>query len=370
MAPSLQVNGQLLARVRRVEPDLAQLFAHLHHLVEHRAGGTGQLKLRLGRGRYFGSVAVQPALGRLQCIGVELELAGLFLHHSANIAGIACHDFVTVGDQGFEGLLVGHGTDVAISQTGRCLFDGGQTQGLQGADVEPTNVELVRLDRQLGRCGVGVVVVVQLFAADQDAPRRDVGAGVMRLKVAVAPIVSSAVDDASRRDRDPGHLHSPDGQAQETKQTDVDDQHQGHALPGKAGVQVALDPVVGCAVAIALEGVQVFGFFAVQLCAREQHGFDAVHMGAMGVFGLLALGMVFAVNGRPLLGHLAGGQPQPETEKVRGNGVQVQSAVRLVTVQVNRDAGDGDVGQGQGDQHHLPPRQIEQAVTHPVDHGI
>jgi hypothetical protein len=50
--------------------------------------------------------------------------------------------------------------------------------------------------------------------------------------------------------------------------------------------------------------------------------------------------------------------------------VQVQSAVRLVTVQENRDTGDGDVGQGQGDQHHLPPRKIEQAVAHPVNHRI
>jgi hypothetical protein len=44
--------------------------------------------------------------------------------------------------------------------------------------------------------------------------------------------------------------------------------------------------------------------------------------------------------------------------------------VGLVTVQENRDAGDGDVGQGQSDQNHLPPSQIEQAVAHPVNHGI
>ena len=90
----------------------------------------------------------------------------------------------------------------------------------------------------------------------------------------------------------------------------------------------------------------------------------------MRVFGLLALGVVFAVNGGPLLGHLAGGQPQPKTKEVRGDRVQVQSAVRLVTVQENGNAGDGDVGQGQGDQHHLPPSQVEQAVAHPVNHGI
>ncbi len=50
--------------------------------------------------------------------------------------------------------------------------------------------------------------------------------------------------------------------------------------------------------------------------------------------------------------------------------MQVQSAVGLVTVQENRDAGNGDVGQAQGDQDHLPPRKVEQAVAHPLDHRI
>jgi hypothetical protein len=50
--------------------------------------------------------------------------------------------------------------------------------------------------------------------------------------------------------------------------------------------------------------------------------------------------------------------------------VQVQSTVRLVTVQKNGHAGDGDVGQAQGDQQHLPPREVKQAMAHPLNHGI
>ena len=50
--------------------------------------------------------------------------------------------------------------------------------------------------------------------------------------------------------------------------------------------------------------------------------------------------------------------------------MQVQSAVRLVTVQKNGDAGNGDVGQAQSDQHDLPPRQVEQAMAHPLDDRI
>src|SRR5690606_41583162 len=57
--------------------------------------------------------------------------------------------------------------------------------------------DLIGLDRQLGRRGVGVVVVVQLFATDDQAPGRDVGGGVGRLEVAVAPPVAQAIDDRS-----------------------------------------------------------------------------------------------------------------------------------------------------------------------------
>ena len=41
-----------------------------------------------------------------------------------------------------------------------------------------------------------MVIVVQFFAADQDAPRHDVGAGVFRLESAITPVVADAVDDA------------------------------------------------------------------------------------------------------------------------------------------------------------------------------
>src|SRR3712207_6972635 len=37
--------------------------------------------------------------------------------------------------------------------------------------------------------------------------------------------------------------------------------------------------------------------------------------------------VVFAVNRGPFLGHLPGGHPQPETEEMRGDGVQVHRAV-------------------------------------------
>jgi hypothetical protein len=73
---------------------------------------------------------------------------------------------------------------------------------------------------------------------------------------------------------------------------------------------------------------------------------------------LFALGVVFAVNGGPLFGDLASGHPQPETEKVRHDGVQIQSSVRLMAVQKDGDAGNGDVREAQDDKEHLPSRKV------------
>jgi hypothetical protein len=43
----------------------------------------------------------------------------------------------------------------------------------------------------------------------------------------------------------------------------------------------------------------------------------------MGILSLLALCMVFAMDSRPFFGHLTRGEPQPQTEKMRWERMQV-----------------------------------------------
>jgi len=117
-------------------------------------------------------------------------------------------------------------------------------------------------------------------------------------------------------------------------------------------------------------GFHVFGLGTVQLGTLQQHGPDAMHMRAVRVFRLLALGVVLAVDGGPLLGDLTGGQPEPETEKMRGNRMQVQSPVRLMPVQIHRHTDHGDMGHRQREQHDLPPCQIPKPMRQPVHHCI
>ena len=66
---------------------------------------------------------------------------------------------------------------------------------------------------------------------------------------------------------------------------------------------------------------------------------------------------MFAVNGRPLFGHLTRGHPQPKAKEMRCNGVQIQSPVRLMAVQEDGDTGNGDVREAQNDKENLPARK-------------
>jgi len=284
--------------------------------------------------------------------------------------GIPGHQLVTVGDQGRQRLLVGHGANGAKGDLGRCLLGVRQAKSSQQADVHPANVKFKRLDRELGRCGVGVVVVVQLLAGNHDAPGRNIGAAVERLKVAITPEVAHAVDDAGGHHRAPDHLHGPDGNAGSAEQRDVDQRHQHHPQHRMRRVHMALQPVVRRAMAKALEGLRLGGLGAVQLRAAQQHGAQAIHLRTVRVFGLLAAGVVLAVHGRPFACDHAGGQPQPEAEEVRGQRVQIQRPVRLVAVQEHGDADHGDVGQHQGDQNDLPPGQVQGAMRHPIQQGL
>ena len=73
-----------------------------------------------------------------------------------------------------------------------------------------------------------------------------------------------------------------------------------------------------------------------------------------------ALGMVLAMDGGPFLGDHAGREPQPEAEEVRYERMQLERAMRLAAVEIDRDRRDGDVCQCQRGQHVTPPGEIQQ----------
>src|SRR5690242_18019607 len=65
------------------------------------------------------------------------------------------------------------------------ILDLGEAQELESADVDPADVELEPARLELRTLRVGVVVVVQLLAAEPDGNGGDVPALVLHLEVAV-----------------------------------------------------------------------------------------------------------------------------------------------------------------------------------------
>ena len=211
-----------------------------------------------------------------------------------------------------------------------------------------------------------MVVVVQLLAANDQAPGREIRAGVGRLVVAVAPVVPHAVDHARRPERNPDHLHGPDSQAQGAEQSHIDDEHQ-RGAEHRMAVDIALHPVIGRAVAELLQRFPVRRFGAVQLGATAHDSGQASHLRTVGVVDGLATRVVLAVDGHPFPGAHARAQPEPEAEEMRGHRPQVQRAVCLAAVQEDRHRRDRDVRGRQRIQQHLPPGKAPGPVGGPID---
>ena len=168
---------------------------------------------------------------------------------------------------------------------------------------------------------------MQLFAANNDAPRHQVGGGVTALKVAITDRMAKAVDDAGGPERDPHHLDRPDGDANGAEQQQVDDPHDRHAQQRVRRIDFAFDPVVRAVFAVDAQGLGVLGLGAVQLGAFAQYGGQTLDDRAVRVVDGFALGVVLAVDGGPLAGVLRRGQPQPEAEEVFQAGIELQGAM-------------------------------------------
>ncbi len=134
------------------------------------------------------------------------------------------------------------------------------------------------------------------------------------------------------------------------------------------GIHVALNPVVRTTRPVFVQGFLIFGFLTIQFGTFAQHFLDAFDLRAVRVVFGFAFGVMFAVDGGPLKGVLAGGQPQPETEKVLQHWMQVQRTVGGIAVQVNGDANNGDVGHDQGDQDQGTQAGGQQAVAQIIQH--
>jgi hypothetical protein len=90
----------------------------------------------------------------------------------------------------------------------------------------------------------------------------------------------------------------------------------------------------------------------------------------MRIFDSFTFRVMLAVNSSPLLGHHTGGHPQPETEEVTWDCVQIERSVRLATMQKDSDARNRDVRDRQRKEQDLPPSCVRNAVEQEIKDEI
>ncbi len=184
--------------------------------------------------------------------------------------------------------------------------------------VQPTHVDLVAAHREARRGRERVMVVVQLFARDEDADRPQVRRRVVGLEIPVTLRMAEAVDDARGHERHVRELQRDHDDARNAEQHEVgDDQQRDTEIAARRMVvEIVLEPVVRRALRVLLERFTVARGEAIQLPAFEQHALQAEQARAVRIAVLLAMRVMLAVHGDPLARRRARVQPQPEAADV------------------------------------------------------
>ena len=137
---------------------------------------------------------------------------------------------------------------------------------------------------------------MQLFAANDNAPRDNIGTGIGAGKVAIAPGMTHAIDNACCPKRNPGHLNRPHRKTQHTKQGQIDTQHDQDTQQAVLGIQIAFQPVVGGAVTEAFQGFGIGSLFAIELGTAEKYFTQPKNNGRVRITFFFAFGVMLAVD--------------------------------------------------------------------------
>ncbi len=273
-------------------------------------------------------------------------------------------------EQRLERVGIGHGDIGADIQRRRHPQYLRKAQRLQAANRDPTDIQLPPPHRKPCRAREGMMVVMQFFAADPQRPRREVGGGVGRLEIAIAPPVAQAIDHTGSPERNPRHLDRPQRNPRQSEQHGIDDQQRNRAGIGMRRVQMPLDPVARRALAVLLDIGALRPCLAVQLHAAPEHLRDALGLRTMRVFLGLDLGVMLAMDRHPFAGDHRGGQPGPEAKEMRDDRMEIHTAMRLAAMQVQGHCKDGELGEDQQHRQHAPHAQPCHAGGQNVDDRI
>jgi hypothetical protein len=164
--------------------------------------------------------------------------------------------------------------------------------------------------------------------------------------------------------RNPHHLRRPDRQADESEQCEVQDHHGSDAEYRMRRVDIAFDPVVRCAITKPLTGFIASCLGRVKIGALPNDFGDAEDLRAVRIIRRLTSSVVFAVNGGPLLCLHTRCQPEPKSEEMACDRMQVECArCAGVPMQVNGHCRNGDMGESQRDQERSPTMRKQRYLS-------
>src|SRR3954470_6983394 len=127
-----------------------------------------------------------------------------------------------------------------------------------------------------------MVVVMQLFATDENAPWNDIRTGIGHAVAAISEKVPDAVDNAGGPERDPRNLCKPDEKARHyAEYKKVQGESEGDAIDGRLRIQVPLNPVVRRPMPVTLKGFLVERFLDVEEDPEPEDPVDTVDLGTM-----------------------------------------------------------------------------------------
>src|SRR5437667_5107665 len=206
MAPYLQPRQQLLARVVGAPPKRGELLAHgVHGLQRLGAFQRGREPLSIDF-REGVPVGMEPLPYPLETWNVDRQLAApsalaqtcdLSCARAPEGARVARQHCIAMRYDGLQRLQVGSELGAVKTNSRRDFAHGREANHLQRPDVHPPEIDLLPLRRQACRSAIGMMVVVQLFAADENAPGDDIPARALAGKIAEVRVTADGVREGS-----------------------------------------------------------------------------------------------------------------------------------------------------------------------------
>src|SRR5690625_2651804 len=100
-----------------------------------------------------------------------------------------------------------------------------QLEKPQDTDIKPADIELIPAVGKFGRRAKSMVIVMKLLATNDNTDGHDIRAGIRAGKVSIANGMTNPINHSGRPEWNPGHLYSPNCQANQTKQGHINGQH-------------------------------------------------------------------------------------------------------------------------------------------------